>query len=307
MESYDVAIIGGGPAGMSAGLYAARAALKVVILEKGMPGGQASTTDNIENYPGFPEGIPGPDLMIKMDEQARRFGVESKFTEVLAVSPLDGGSFQIKTYDSDITAKTIIITTGALSKPLDIPGEKQFLGRGVSYCATCDANFFQGKIVAVIGGGDSAIQEGIYLTKFAEKVYIIHRRGELRATKVIQQKAMANPKIEFILDSVVTSILGSDKVEAVKVKNLKSDEEKAVAVDGIFVYIGKEPTTELFKGLIEIDERGYIVTDASMRTSYRGVFAAGDARQTPLRQVVTAVADGAIAAVTAEQYIEALE
>lgn len=307
MESYDVAIIGGGPAGMSAGLYAARAALKVVILEKGMPGGQASTTDNIENYPGFPEGIPGPDLMMKMDEQARRFGVESKFTEVLAVSPLDGGSFQIKTYDSDFTAKTIIITTGALSKPLDIPGEKQFLGRGVSYCATCDANFFQGKIVAVIGGGDSAIQEGIYLTKFAEKVYIIHRRGELRATKVIQQKAMANPKIEFILDSVVSSILGSDKVEAVKVKNLRSDEEKAVAVDGIFVYIGKEPTTELFKGLIEIDERGYIVTDASMRTSYRGIFAAGDARQTPLRQVVTAVADGAIAAVTAEQYIEALE
>lgn len=307
MESYDVAIIGGGPAGMSAGLYAARAALKVVILEKGMPGGQASTTDNIENYPGFPEGIPGPDLMMKMDEQARRFGVESKFTEVLAVSPLDGGSFQIKTYDSEFTAKTIIITTGALSKPLDIPGEKQFLGRGVSYCATCDANFFQGKIVAVIGGGDSAIQEGIYLTKFAEKVYIIHRRGELRATKVIQQKAMANPKIEFILDSVVSSILGSDKVEAVKVKNLRSDEEKAVAVDGIFVYIGKEPTTELFKGLIEIDERGYIVTDASMRTSYRGIFAAGDARQTPLRQVVTAVADGAIAAVTAEQYIEALD
>ncbi len=304
MEMYDVIIIGGGPAGLSAGLYASRAALKTVILERGMPGGQAATTDRIDNYPGFPEGIPGPDLMMKMDEQSRRFGTEIKFTEVLSVNQKPDGNFEIKTYDGDFTARSVIIATGARSKPLEVPGENEFMGRGVSYCATCDGAFFQGKTVAVVGGGDSAIQEGIFLTKFAEKVYVIHRRNELRATKVLQEKAMAHPRIEFILDSVVTGVLGKDHVEAVKIRNLRTNEEKAVAVDGVFVYIGKEPSTELFRGFVEIDERGYIITDEKMQTSRRGVFAAGDVRQTPLRQVVTAVADGAVAAVSAEQYIE---
>lgn len=304
MTDYDVIIIGGGPAGISAGMYAARAALKTVLLEKGMPGGQASTTDKIENYPGFPAGIPGPDLMLKMDEQARNFGMEVRFTEVLSVSQTQDGNFAVITFDGDITGKTLIISTGAQSKSLGVPGEEQFRGRGVSYCATCDGAFFQGKTVAVLGGGDSAIQEGIYLTKFAEKVYIIHRRGELRATKVLQEKALAHPRIEFLLDTVVTNILGGDKVEAVRVKRVSTGEEKAVAVNGVFVYIGKEPSTELFRGFIDIDERGYIPTDAKMQTSRRGVFAAGDVRQTPLRQVVTAVADGAIAAVAADEYIE---
>lgn len=304
MSIYDVVIIGGGPAGLAAGLYASRAALKTMLLERGMPGGQAATTDNIENYPGFPEGIPGPDLMMKMDEQARRFGLEVSFTDVLAVSQLSDGDFEIKTYDGVIGAKTVIIATGAQSKPLGVPGEDQYRGRGVSYCATCDGAFFQGKKVAVVGGGDSAVQEGIFLTRFAEKVYIIHRRNELRATKVLQEKAFANPKIEFVLDAVITDILGQDQVEAVKTKKISTGEEHAIAVDGIFVYVGKEPSTELFKGFIDIDEWGYIVTDGRMQTSRRGVFAAGDVRQTPLRQVITAVADGAIAAVSAEQYLE---
>ncbi|WP_418790038.1 thioredoxin-disulfide reductase [Phosphitispora sp. TUW77] len=306
MSDYDVVIIGGGPAGLSAGLYAARAKLKTVLIERGMPGGQAATTDMIENYPGFPEGIPGPDLMMNMDIQARRFGVEPKFTDVLAVAELPAGGFQVKTYDGDITTKTVIIAAGALSKPLGIPGEEEFRGRGVSYCATCDGAFFQGKKVAVIGGGDSSVQEAIYLTKFAEKVYIIHRRDEFRATKVLQEKARSNNQIEFIMDSVVTNVIGNQQVEAIKVKNLKSDEEKAVAVDGVFVYIGKVPSTELVKGFVDTDERGYIITDARMQTSRSGVFAAGDARQTPLRQVVTAAADGAVAAVSAEEYIEFL-
>lgn len=307
MSNYEVVIIGGGPAGFSAGMYAARAKLTTALLERGMPGGQAATTDNIENYPGFPEGIPGLELTMKMLEQAQRFGMEVKNTEVLSVSELPQGGFTVKTYDGEITAKTLIIATGARSKPLGIPEEEEYRGRGVSYCATCDGAFFQGKTVAVVGGGDSAVQEGIYLTKFAEKVYIVHRRDELRATKVLQEKAKSHPKIEFLLDSVITGILGKDNVEAIKIKNIKNDQEKAVAVDGIFVYVGKEPSTELFSGFVDIDERGYILTDSKMQTSRKGVFAAGDVRQTPLRQVVTAVADGAIAAVTAEQYLEYME
>jgi len=303
LTDYDVVIIGGGPAGLSAGLYAARAALKTAILERGMPGGQASTTDWIENYPGFPDGITGPDLMMNMDLQARKFGIEPMFDEVLSIDPLPDSRFQIKTGEGNITSKTVIIATGAQSRPLGIKGEEEFRGKGVSYCATCDGAFFQGKVVAVVGGGDSAIQEGIFLTKFAEKVYIVHRRNELRATKVLQQKALAHPKIELIFDSVLTGILGNDNVEAIKIKNLHTNVEKAVAVNGVFVYIGKDPITELFKGLIETDERGYIITDSSMRTSHKGIFAAGDVRQTPLRQVVTAVADGAVAAVSAEQLI----
>lgn len=307
MDNYEVVIIGGGPAGLSAGMYAARAKLKTLLIEKGMPGGQAATTDNIENYPGFPEGLPGLDLSMKMLEQANRFGMEVKNTEVLGVSQEPGGDIEIKTNDVTLRSKTLIIATGARSKSLGAPQEEQFLGRGVSYCATCDGAFFQDKIVAVVGGGDSAIQEGIYLTRFAQKVYIIHRRGELRATKVLQEKALSHPRIEFILDSVVSTILGNDKVEAIKVRNLKTEQEKAIAVDGIFVYVGKEPSGELFRGFIELDERGYIITDQKMQTSRKGVFAAGDIRQTPLRQVVTAVADGAIAAVTAAEYIEFLE
>lgn len=307
MEHYDVTIIGGGPAGLSAGMYAARAALKTVLLEKGMPGGQAATTDKIENYPGFPEGIPGPELAMKMDEQARKFGLEVKYDDVLTVSQGPDGIITVKTYEGEISSKTLIIAGGAESKLLGVPGEQELRGRGVSYCATCDGAFFQGKKVAVVGGGDSALQESIFLTKFVQKVYVIHRRGELRATKVLQDKAFANPQIEFILDSVITNILGNDQVEVLKVKNLQTGEEKAIAADGVFVYAGKIPSTNLYEGFVTLDDNGYILTDAKMQTSRPGVFAAGDVRQTPLRQVVTAVADGAIAAVSADEYIEHLK
>ncbi len=307
MEHYDVIIIGGGPAGLSAGMYAARAALKTVLLEKGMPGGQAATTDKIENYPGFPEGIPGPELAMKMDEQARKFGLEVKYDDVLTVSQGPDGIITVKTYEGEISSKTLIIAGGAESKLLGVPGEQELRGRGVSYCATCDGAFFQGKKVAVVGGGDSALQESIFLTKFVQKVYVIHRRGELRATKVLQDKAFANPQIEFILDSVITNILGNDQVEVLKVKNLQTGEEKAIAADGVFVYAGKIPSTNLYEGFVTLDDNGYILTDAKMQTSRPGVFAAGDVRQTPLRQVVTAVADGAIAAVSADEYIEHLK
>jgi len=307
MEHYDVAIIGSGPAGLSAGMYAARAALKTLLLEKGMPGGQAATTDKIENYPGFPEGIAGPDLVMKMDEQARKFGLDVKFDDVQAVSQGQDGIFTLKTNEGESTSKTLIIATGADSKLLNVPGEQEFRGRGVSYCATCDGAFFQDSKVAVVGGGDSAVQEGIYLTKFAKKVYIIHRRDELRATQVLQEKALAHPQIEFIMDSVIIDILGKDQVEVLKIKNVKSGEEKAVTADGVFIYAGKTPSTVLFEGFISLDANGYVITDAAMQTSRPGVFAAGDVRHTPLRQVVTAVADGAIAAVSADEYIEHLK
>lgn len=280
-EHYDIAIIGGGPAGLSAGMYAARAALNAIMLEKAMPGGQAATTDKIENYPGFPEGIPGPDLVVKMDEQARKFGLKVKFDDMLAISQGQDGIFTLKTYEGEITAKTVIIAAGAESKLLGVPGEQEFRGRGVSYCATCDGAFFQDKKAAVVGGGDSALQEGIYLTKFVQKVYIIHRRNELRANQVLQEKALSNPKIEFILESVVTGILGNNLVEALKIKNVKSGDEKAVAVDGVFVYTGKTPSTYLFEGFVDVDAMGHVITNAKMQTSRPGVFAAGDVRQTP--------------------------
>lgn len=306
METKDLIIIGGGPAGLTAGLYAARAALKTLLIEQGMPGGQASTTDRIDNYPGFPQGIPGPELMMQMDEQARRFGMEVEFTRVMEIIP-EPGKFTLKTDAGEITSKAVVIATGAESKALGVPGEHEYLGRGVSFCATCDGAFFQGKKVAVLGGGDSALQEGLFLTRFAEKVYIIHRRDELRATKVIKDKAGKNDKIEFILNATVSSILGTDKVEAIKICDVTSKEEKSISVDGVFVYIGKKPANDLVKQLVRVDEQGYIIVNQNMMTSHPGIFAAGDVRQTPLRQVVTAVGDGAIAAVMAEHYIESLK
>lgn len=305
MDTKDLIIIGGGPAGLTAGLYGARAALNTLLLEHGMPGGQAATTDRIDNYPGFPQGIAGPDLMMQMDEQARRFGLVVEFAHVNKIDP-GQGIFTVQTDNGNINTKALIIATGAESIALGVPGEKDFLGRGVSYCATCDGAFFQGKKVAVIGGGDSALQEGLFLTRFADKVYIIHRRQELRATKVVQEKALNNEKIEFVLNATVSSVLGNDKVEAVKVMNNRDREEKSITVDGVFVYIGKKPAADLVRELVSIDEKGYIIVDQQMMTSVPGLFAAGDVRQTPLRQVVTAVGDGAIAAVAAEQYIESL-
>ncbi|MBU7009631.1 MAG: thioredoxin-disulfide reductase [Theionarchaea archaeon] len=298
---YDVIIIGGGPAGLAAGIYASRARLKTVILEKLLPGGQAAVTDFIENYPGYPEGIRGPELTAKMQEQAEKFGCEIKSDEVVAV---DVKAKQVTAASDVYEGKAFIIATGADPRNLNVSGEKDLTGRGISFCATCDGALFSGRTVAVVGGGDSAVKEALFLTKFAAKVYVIHRRRELRAEKIIQEKAFENAKIEFIWDAVVTEILGETRVQKVKVENVKTKEESELAVDGLFIYIGRVPNTSLFD--VEKDN-GYIVTDENMCTSVEGVFAAGDCRKKQHRQVATAVGDGAAAAMSAEEYIAGLE
>lgn len=303
MLTRDVAIIGGGPAGLAAGIYAARAALKTVLFELGMPGGLAASTESIENYPGFSDGVGGPELAMNMEAQARRFGLEVVYSGVEGVTR-QGDRFTVKTDEAEFDVGSVILATGAKPNFLKIKGEKEFHGRGVSYCATCDGAFFRDKRLAVIGGGDSAVEEALFLTKFAEKVSIVHRRGELRATKYLQQKAMQNEKIDFVWHSVPVEIKGGETVGGIALRDVRSNETSDLAVDGVFIYVGHSPSTDLVKGLAELDEKGYIVTDEDMRTSTPGLFAAGDVRKKTLRQVVTAVADGAIAAVAAEKYLE---
>ena len=301
---YDLVIIGGGPAGLTAGIYASRARLNVLLLEKAAPGGQVLVSDWIENYPGFPIGSSGYDLVTKMVEQAKRFGLNIETSEVLSLD-LSEAVKKIELNDKTITTLSIIIATGASPKKLGVPGEDMFIGKGVSFCATCDGPFFKENVVAAVGGGDTAVQESIFLTKFAKKVYLIHRRDELRATKILQERAMANDKIEFVWDSVVTSIGGGlTNVEKINVKNVKTGEEKEIPVSGCFVWVGTFPNTSFLKATVKVDENGFIIADHNMETSVPGVFAVGDVRNTPLRQVVTAVGDAAIAAVSAEHYIE---
>lgn len=300
---YDVAIIGGGPAGLTAGIYAARAKLKSLLIERGMTGGLAATTEFIENYPGFSEGIGGPELMSRMEAQARRFGLEFLNSNVEALKK-ENLNFIVKTEDTEIAARTVIVATGAQPQRLNVRGEETFYGRGVSYCATCDGAFFKDKHVAVVGGGDAAVEEAMFLTKFATRVFIIHRRGELRATKIVQERARQNPRIEFIWHSVVEEITGKEIVTGVRIKDVRTGQTSELPVDGVFIYIGYNPNSYIVKELVKLDERGYILTDANMQTSCPGLFAAGDVRQKSLRQVVTAVADGAIAAVSAEKYLE---
>ncbi len=302
MDKKEVVIIGGGPAGLAAGIYASRAAMNTALLESGILGGLVISTDSIENHPGFIYGISGPELIMQMEGQARRFGLEIVSTHVEKIKPLEKG-FIIQTHDGEIAAGAIIIATGAQPQLLGVKGEAEYTGRGVSYCATCDGVFFRGKSVAVVGGGDAAVEEAIFLTRFAEKVYIIHRRGELRATKVVQQRAFENEKIEFIWHSIVDEIHGTDTVEAVLVKDVRTGSKTKLKVDGAFIYVGHRPSSGLVKDLVRRDERGYIITDENMLTSMPGLFAAGDVRHKLLRQVVTAVADGAIAAVAAEKYL----
>lgn len=301
-QEYDIIIIGGGPAGLSAGLYAARSRAKTLILEKGKWGGQAATTEELENYPGSIENPTGPRIVERMKEQVQHFGAETKVETVVRLD-LKGDIKTVVTDKSEYKAKTVIVATGAKPRLLGCPGELEFRGKGVSYCATCDADFFTDLRVVVVGGGDSAIQEAIYLTKFAEKVTVIHRRDQLRAAKSLQEKAFANEKIDFIWDSVVEEIQGDGIVERVIIKNKKTGEVSEVETDGVFIFVGYDPVSDLVKGILETDERGYIVTDDRMRTNIEGVFAAGDVRSKMLRQVITAAADGAIAAVAAEHYI----
>ncbi len=299
---YDLVIIGAGPAGLTAGIYAARARMNVLLLEKAVPGGQILVTDWIENYPGFPEGISGFDLAEKMRIHAQELGLKIETAEVHSLN-LSETKKEIVLKNKSITAKSLIIASGASPRKLGI-GEDKFMGKGISFCATCDAPFFKEKVVVAIGGGDTAVQEAVYLTKFAKKVYLIHRRDELRATKILQERALKNDKIEIVWDSVATGVQGFFGVESVKIKNVKTNEEKAIKADGCFIWVGILPNTEFLNKSLKTDETGFIQADKNMQTSVPGVFAVGDVRDTPLRQVSTAVGDGATAAVSAEHYIE---
>lgn len=308
MKKYDITIIGAGPAGLTAAIYATRSLRKVALVEKGLPGGQIATTDLIENYPGFPEGISGTELMQKFEEQAKKFGTEFiNLFDVVEIS-LDGNMKIITSADGRrVISKAVIIATGQNPRTLGVPGESEFTGRGVSYCATCDGAFFKEKRVAVVGGGNSAIQEALYLTRFAESVTIIHRRDQLRADRILQERAFKNDKIHFLWNSVVSEIRGEQLVKSVIVKNVKTGESKEIEVDGIFIYIGYKPNSEFLKGFVELDENGYVITDENLQTSVPGVYACGDVRKNALKQVSVAVGEGAIAATSAEDYLDKLD
>jgi len=303
MTEVELIIVGGGPAGLTSAIYSARALIDTLVIEKMLPGGQPVLTTFIENYPGFPEGISGPELAERLESQAGKFGAKIITSRpVLNISRKEEG-FEIKTEMESFLGKAVIVATGTSPRKLNVPGEEEFTGRGVSYCAVCDGAFYRDRVVAVVGGGDSAMDEYIYLTRFASKVFVIHRRNQLRAEKILQERAFSNPKISFIWDTVVQSIEGDRKVELLKLKNVKTGEISELKVDGIFVYIGSTPNSSMVKDLVELDENGFIITDNCMKTSVPGLFAAGDVRNTNFRQLATAIGDGAIAANSAERYL----
>lgn len=302
-ERVKVLILGSGPAGLTAALYAARADLEPVVLTGMELGGQVALTYAVENYPGFPEGIGGTELVERFQQQAERFGARVVMDTATAVD-LSQRPFRVKTYAQEYLADALIIATGASPKHLEVPGEKELTGKGVSYCATCDGWFFKDKQVIVVGGGDSALEEGLFLTRYATKVTIVHRRDTLRAGAILQKRARANEKIDFIWDTVVTEILGQEKVEAVRLRNVKTGEEREMPIDGVFIFIGHRPNTELFRGQLEMDERGYLVVDKRMRTNVPGVFAAGEVADPVYRQVITSAGMGAAAAMEAVRFLQ---
>jgi thioredoxin reductase (NADPH) len=302
---YDCIIVGGGPAGLTAGLYCARAKLNTLLFEKGTLGGQIAITDLVENYPGFPEGISGKELTQRFKQQAERFGLKILRREVSKVERVGTEIFVHLRTGELLRSKTLILTPGSTPRRLGVPGEEEFINRGVSYCATCDGALFDGVPIAVVGGGDSATQESLFLTRFASNVYLIHRREQLRAQKHLQEKVLAHPKITFIPNKVVEEIRGGDFVEGLKLRDTKTGELSELAVEGVFIFIGLEPNTGFLKGSVKLDDKGYIVTDERMRTSMDGVFAAGDCRSGATGQVAVAVGEGCIAAIEAERYIEA--
>jgi thioredoxin reductase (NADPH) len=302
-DHYDLMIIGGGPAGLAAALYAARFRLKTVLIEKMIVGGMASTTYKIENYPGFPEGVSGLDLSQKMAEQVTRLGVPIIYGQALKLKNLKNEK-RLLVDSRTISAKAVILASGTLPSRLGIPGEKEFVGRGVSYCATCDGPFYQDKHIMVIGGGNAAVEEALFLTRYGSKVSIVHRRDELRADRIVAERAKEHPKIYFFWHSVLEEIRGEQKVQAAVLQDLLSGKKLNIPVEGIFIYVGTRPQSELVKGLVKTDKQGYILTDEKLSTSAAGIFAAGDIRVKTLRQVVTAAADGAIAANSAREYLE---
>ncbi|MEN8153419.1 MAG: thioredoxin-disulfide reductase [Acidobacteriota bacterium] len=310
MEKRDVIIIGSGPAGLTAAIYAARANLKPLVIEGYASGGQLMITTEVENFPGFKEGITGPDLIAELRAQAEKFGTEFITADVTKVE-LSGDKKIVWEDDNGYEAKTVIVSTGATANLLGLESEKKLMGRGVSACATCDGFFFKDKVVCVIGGGDSAMEEGTFLTKFASKVYIIHRRDEFRASKIMVQKANDNPKVEFILDSVPEEVLGEERVTGVRLKNVKTGKTSDLEIDGMFVAIGHTPSTKLFKGQVDMDPKGYIVTSNDKKkityTNIPGVFACGDVQDSSYRQAITAAGSGCQAALDCERYLEEID
>ena len=301
--SFDTIILGSGPAGFSAAIYACRGALKTAMIDISMFGGQPSNYLELENYPGF-SLIGGFELMEKFEEHADKFGVEKYPMQEISTIDLVSEMKVVETQEATYKAKTVIIATGAQAKKMGIPGEKEYVGRGVSYCAVCDGAFFKDKVVAVVGGGNSAVEEAIYLTKFAKKVYILHRRDSLRADKIVPDRAFKNEKIEFIWNVVPQEVVGGDSVEELVIKNVKTEEVQNLKIDGVFPYIGFTPNVDKFNGQLRQTDSGFIETDQTMQTSVPGVYAVGDVRNTPLRQVITAAADGAVAACSAVRYVE---
>jgi len=307
---YDVLIIGGGPAGLTAAIYASRARLKTLLVESFVTPGQAVLTSDIENYPGFPQAVTGFELIDRFKKQAASFGSEFKTGDVKSVKKCkekDLAAYRVTVGDAGELSLSVIVASGARPKKLGIPGEEELRGKGVSYCAVCDASFFKDKHAAVVGGGDTAVEEAIFLTKFAKKVTLIHRRDRLRATKILQERAFANKAIEFKWDSSAVGILGKDKVTALRVKNVKTGKEEDIACNGVFIFAGYIPNTDFLKDTLKLDKEGYIAADDDMKTSEKGIFVAGDARKKLLRQVVTAAGDGATAAFSARMYVEELQ
>ena len=302
---YDVVIIGGGAAGLTAGIYASRGRLKALVIEKMAVGGQATLTERIENYPGFPDGIGGPELLARFEQQAKKFGCEIVFDEVKKIEKAESGFSVIasQTYST----LSVVIASGAEARKLNVPGEAELTGKGVSYCATCDAPFFRNKTVAVVGGGDSAVEEAVYLTKFASKVYLIHRRDRLRAAKILQERAFSNSKIEFVWNSVPVAINGKEFVEGIELKNVSDGKVSELPIDGVFVFAGNVPATGFLSDFISLDERGFIRVNEEMETSRPGVFAAGDCVSKRLYQVITAAGDGATAIFSAQKFVEKIK
>lgn len=307
---YDIVIVGGGPAGLSAGIYVSRAKMSSVLLEKLMPGGQVLLTASVENYPGFEKEIPGSDLAGWMTNQAKTHGLEITTDEIASIKHVhkDKHKFILETSSGDsLETLSVIVATGAHWNKLDVAGEKKLIGRGVSYCATCDGPLARGKEVVVVGGGDKAVEEALFLTKFASKVTLIHRRDRLRAVKGLQEKLLSNPKIEVVWDSVVTEILGDNLMESVTVKNKKTNKTSKINCKAIFIFIGISPNSNFVKGLVDVDEKGFIISDNNMKTSQDGIFACGDVRKKLLYQIATAVGEGATAAFSAQKYVEELK
>lgn len=306
MEGRDLIIIGSGPAALTAAIYAGRARLSPLLISGRDVGGQMALTERVENYPGFPDGISGFELVQLMQRQAERFGAEIVMDEAAEVD-LSARPFAVKTHGAEYQSSALIIATGTSARVLGVPGEAELAGRGVSFCATCDGYFYRDQRVVVVGGGDAAVKEAVFLTKFASEVYIVHRRDRLRAEKIVQEMAESSEKIRFIWDTAVTEIMGDGGVSGVGLKNLKTGDESTLETDGVFIFVGKVPNTDLFKGQLELDESGYIMTDEHQRTSVEGVFAAGDVQERVAWQIATAVGSGARAAMQVEEFIAQLE